>query len=375
VRVLLAGGGTGGHLYPGLAIAEGLRRQSPRTEILFVGGHRLEARVVPEQGWPFRAIASRGLPRRVSPSALLALGAVLVGTLQALLLVWRWRPDVVVATGGYVCAPVGAAAVLLGVPLVLQEQNIRAGLANRLLARWARWVSVPHRDAAATLRTRRIEVTGVPLRRRAIEGDRSRGLSSWGLEADRQTLLVVGGSQGAHSLNKAACRLADLLMYERRLQILHQTGAADLDWVREAIGRREHLGPPAVRHVAVPFLDPIGDAYACADIVLSRAGASTLAEVTAWGLPAILVPYPHAAAHQEDNAAILTHAGAAARVADADLSGEALLTLIQELSTDARRRSRMAAASRALGHPDAADVVAGLVVKVSRAGAGQEARA
>ncbi|MGQ0572025.1 MAG: UDP-N-acetylglucosamine--N-acetylmuramyl-(pentapeptide) pyrophosphoryl-undecaprenol N-acetylglucosamine transferase, partial [Armatimonadota bacterium] len=310
MRVVITGGGTGGHLYPGLAIAETLRRLSPEMGIFFIGGHRLEARVVPEEGWPFEAIAAQGLPRRIGRAALGALGATALGAVKALRLLRQWRPDVVVATGGYVCAPVGAAAVVLGLPLVIQEQNLYPGLANRALARWARWVSVPSQEAASRLRTRRTEVTGVPLRRRAIEGDRARGRARWGLDADRLTLLVIGGSQGASSLNKAVCRLADLLMYEGRLQILHQTGSADLPWVREAIGHREHTGPPAVRQVAVPFLDAIGDAYACADVVLCRAGASTLAEVTAWGLPAIVVPYPHAAGgHQEENAAILTRAG------------------------------------------------------------------
>jgi len=337
---------------------------APDADILFVGGGRLDARVVPAEGWPFRAIAGRGLPRRLSPGALAALAANAWGAGQAFRVLWRYRPDVVVATGGYVCAPVGAVAVALGIPLVLQEQNVRPGLTNRLLARWARWVSLPHADAAKGLHARRAEVTGVPLRRRALEGDRSEALARWHLEPGRLTLLVLGGSQGAHSLNKAACRLADLLMYEERLQILHQTGAADLTWVREAIGHREHVGPPAVRHVAAAFLDPIGDAYACADLVLCRAGASTLAEVTAWGLPAIVVPYPYAGGHQEDNAAVLVRGGAALRVADADLAGARLAELVQALLADPARRAAMARASRALGRPEAAERVAGLVLSM-----------
>lgn len=364
MRIVITGGGTGGHLYPGLAIAEAIRRMAPGAGILFVGGGRLDARVVPSEGWPFRAIAGRGLPRRPSPGAVVALAANARGFAQAFRLLWRHRPDVVVATGGYVCAPVGAAAAVLGIPLVLQEQNIRPGLTNRLLARWAQWVSVPHADAARGLRARRVELTGVPLRRRALEGDRSRALARWDLEPGRLTLLVLGGSQGAHSLNKATARLVDLLMYEERLQILHQTGAADLAWVREAIGHREHVGPPAVRHVARAFLDPIGDAYACADLVLCRAGASTLAEVTAWGLPAVVVPYPYAGGHQEDNAAILVRAGAALRVADADLTGARLAELVGTLLADSARRAAMAQASRALGHPEAAERVAGLVLSM-----------
>lgn len=363
MRIIITGGGTGGHLFPALAIAEALRRRRPEVEILFVGGDRIEARVVPAEGWPFARIRARGLPRRAGLAAAAALAITAVGTLQALRLLRRWRPDAVVATGGYVCVPVGCAAALLGVPLGVQEQNLRPGLATRLIARWARWVSIPHPGAAERLRARRTEVTGIPLRRRALEGDREQGLSRWGLDPGRFTLLVLGGSQGALSLNRAVCRLGDLLMFESGLQILHQTGTEHAHWVAREIGHREHIGPPALRHVAVPFLDDIADAYACADLVLSRAGACTLAEVTAWGLPSILVPYPSAAeGHQEDNADVLVRAGAAVLVPDADLGGTALVAAVQALMADPPRRKRMADAGRALGRPDASAAVADLVL-------------
>lgn len=379
MRVLLSGGGTGGHLYPALAIAEALRRRRPETEILFVGGDRIEARIVPQEGWTFQSIASRGLPRRPrgyprAGPALVALGITAVGTAQAARLLWRWRPDVVVATGGYVCVPVGCAAGIFRTPLLIQEQNLRPGLATRMLARWAQCVSVPHPLAASRLGSRRTEVTGVPVRRRALEGDRARGLARWKLADDRLTLLVIGGSQGAASVNRGVSRLADLLMYERRLQILHHTGAEDLHSVREAIGHREHVGP-SLRHVAVPFLDPIGDAYACADLVLCRAGASTLAEVTAWGLPAILVPYRHAGGHQEENAAVLVDAGGAVRVGDDELEGTTSVRTISALLDDRARRAAMAAASRGLGRPNAADVLAGLVETLAHGGRVAEVRA
>ncbi|MGQ0549584.1 MAG: undecaprenyldiphospho-muramoylpentapeptide beta-N-acetylglucosaminyltransferase [Armatimonadota bacterium] len=375
MKVLLTGGGTGGHLYPALAIAEALRQRRPDVEILFVGGDRIESRIVPQEGWAFQPIASRGLPRRPGLATLIALGATGVGTAQAARILWRWRPDVVVATGGYVCVPVGCATAIFRIPLLIQEQNVRPGLATRVLARWARCASIPHPDTAPRLRSRRTEVTGVPMRRRALEGDRARAIARWNLAADRLTLLIIGGSQGAASINRAVSRLGDLLMYEERLQILHHTGAEDVHAVREAIGHREHVGPPALRHVAVPFLDPIGDAYACADLVLCRGGASTLAEVTAWGLPAVVVPYPHAGRHQEDNAAVLVRAGAAVRLGDGDLDGTALVHAISALLEDRARRTAMSAASRSLGRPNAADVLAGLVEALARGGQVAEVRA
>jgi len=374
MKVLITGGGTGGHLYPALAIAEALRRRWPEIEILFVGGDRIESRVVPAEGWTFQAIAARGLPRRPGLSSLLALGNTALGTVQALRILWRWRPDVVVATGGYVSVPVGCAAATFRKPLLLQEQNQRPGLATRVLARWARCASIPHPDVAPRLGMRRTEVTGVPVRQRALEGDRARGMAQWGLAAEQFTVLVIGGSQGASSLNRAICRLGDLLMYDGRLQILHHTGPEHLHSVRQAIGHREHVGPPALRHIAVPFLDPIGDAYACADLVVCRAGASTLAEITAWGLPAIVVPYPHAGAHQEENAALLVRDGAAVRLSD-NLDGTELVSVVTGLLEDHPRRAAMAAASRRLGRPHAADMVARLVETLGRGGQVQEVRA
>lgn len=363
MRVVIAGGGTGGHLYPGLAIAEALQELYPSVQVLFVGGDRIESRVVPQEGWAFHRIASRGLPRRPRGAAVGALAANALGTAQALRLLREWRPDAVVATGGYVSAPVGLAARLLRVPLLVQEQNLTPGLASRLLSRWARCVSVSHPAAAAGLRATRVEVTGVPLRHKALVGDRERGQRRWGLEPREVTVLVLGGSQGAMSLNRAVARLADLLMYEPTLQLLHHTGPEHLGWVQESIGHREHIGPPLLRHVAVPFLDPVGDAYACAEIVVCRAGASTLAEVTAWGLPAVLVPYPHAAeGHQGQNAEILVRAGAAVRIEDSDLGSTALLHAVQELAADPGRRREMSEASRSLGRPGAAQAVARLVI-------------
>ena len=366
MKVMITGGGTGGHIYPGIAVAEALRRRKPDTAVLFVGGDRFEARAVPDEGWAFTSITAARMPSRRGLRTLWSAAVMGVGAGHALWLVARWRPDVVVATGGYVCLPVGAAATILGRPLVLQEQNAIPGQATRLLARWARAISVPNAEAAARLPGRRTEVTGVPIRRRALDGDRRRGQERWGLSPDRLTVLVIGGSQGALNVNRGVCRMADLLMYDQRFQILHHTGAEHLQWVRQSIGHREHVGPPAIRHIAVPFLDPVGDAYASADLVVSRAGASTLAEVTAWGLPAIMVPYPHAAdGHQEENAVVVERAGAGVRVADSALDGTALVDAVRTLIEDPARREKMSRASRALGRPDAADAVAGIVVSTA----------
>jgi len=326
MRLLITGGGTGGHLYPGIAVAEVVQARVPGSEILFVGGTRLEAHVLREAGWSFETVAAHPLPRRIGLSLVSSTAVNSAGTVQSLGLLRRWRADVVLATGGYVAGPVGLAAVILGIPLVLQEQNMLPGLANFWLARWARAISVP--ALIPGFPADRVVVTGVPVRPSVLRGDRELARRAFGL-TDRFTILVLGGSQGAMSLNRAVGEAATLMMYEP-IQMLHQTGREHLEWVRREIGHREHVGPPVIRQIPLPFIEQMGDAYAAADLVICRAGASTLAEVTAWGLPAILVPYPYAAGrHQDANARLLASAGAVEVIPDAELTGLRLQDLIR----------------------------------------------
>lgn len=359
LRLVIAGGGTGGHLYPGIAVGE-VAQARLAAKILFVGGARLEARVLGPAGWPFVRVASRPLPRRVGPAALWSLAVNAAGMLQALYRLRRFAPDAVLATGGYASAPVGLAALLLRIPLVLQEQNMIPGLVNTWLARWARAISVPAQMPGFP--PGRTVVTGVPVRPSVLRGERDRARHTFGLAPDRFTVLVLGGSQGAMSLNRAVGEAATLMMYEP-IQILHQTGGEHLEWVRREIGHREHVGPPAIRHIPLAFVEQMGDAYAAADLVVCRAGASTLAEVTAWGLPAIVVPYPHAAGgHQDANASRLAAAGAAEVIPDAELSGLRLQEHIRRLAHDRVLLRAMAEASRRLGRPAAAARVLDLLL-------------
>lgn len=364
MRVVIAAGGTGGHVYPGLAIAEGLVAIQPQTEILFVGGDGLERRVVPQAGWPFRRVAARAWPRRLSWSLPWAMLLTVVGTAQAGVLLQRWRPQVVVATGGYAAAPVGAAAAVLKIPLVVQEQNLYPGAANRILARWAQVISVPHERVASQFR-RTTVVTGVPVRAGALRGDRARGRQRFGLGDRPLTVLVLGGSQGARSLNAHVVEMAARLNGQAEVQILHQTGKEHEEWVRARLGS---LGG-SLRYVAVPYIEEMADAYACADLVVCRAGAGTLAEVTANGLPMVAVPYPHAAeGHQEANARLVESAGAAVVVLDRELNGSRLAEAVGALRADPSRLHIMAAASRGLGRPQAARQVAELVVAAAEKG-------
>jgi len=364
MRLVITGGGTGGHLYPGIAVAEALLARRPEAEVRFIGGTRIEARVLPQAGWSYARVAAHPLPRRAGPGQITAAAVNLWGLFQAMTRLARRRPDAVLATGGYVAGPVGLAAVLLGIPLVVQEQNAIPGLTNRWLGRWAQRISLPA-AAPGTFPRDRVVVTGVPVRPSVLRGERRAARAAFGLAAERFTILTLGGSQGALTLNRAVTEAGTLLMYEP-VQILHQTGGEHLEWVRREIGHREHVGPPVLRQVAVPFIERIGDAYAAADLVICRAGASTLAEVTAWGLPAILVPYPHAAGdHQEANARRLAETGAAEVIPDPDLTGIRLAQVLGTLLRQPARRREMAEAARAAAHPDAADRVVDLLLQVA----------
>ena len=380
MRVLIAAGGTGGHIYPGITIAQTLRERRPDVDILFVGTARgLEADIVPRAGFAFTAIPAYYLRRRLSLDVLRTGWTAVRGVVEARRVVRRFRPHVAVGTGGYVSGPAMAAALLAGVPVVLQEQNAYPGLTNRLLGRWAARVALGHPAAAAHFGRRDwVVVTGNPIRRDVVTRAREAGRAAFRLEPDRPTLLVFGGSQGTRSINRALLEAAPRLVEELGIQIVHQTGQAGFaQVVEEAVRRWEGQGgrprperlPDRVvlgRWQLLPFIHDMPSAYAAADLVVSRAGALTLAELTARGLPAILVPYPFAAeGHQDANARALAEAGAAVVIRDQDLNGETLAREVTALLTDSARLERMAAASRRLGRPDAAERIADLIEEVA----------
>ena len=372
MNVLLAGGGTGGHVYPGLAIAEALRRRDPSARVLFVGSRAgMEASLVPAAGVPFVGLAVRP-PRSRAPWRL-AVSAASVGAAlaQAFVVVARFRPDVVIATGGVAAVPSVIAAAVTNVPVVVLEGNVLPGRTNRTLARYSRVIAVSSDEAAARLPVGRTVMTGLPIRREAYTATREEGLAAFGLDRSRKTVLIIGGSQGAVRLNAAAEETVRRLAARGGLQVLHQVGGG---WsgveraLMEAPGAQPEPSPlgGAIRYLRVPYVQHIGAAYACADLVVSRCGANALAEITANGRPSILVPYPFAVDdHQTHNASALVAAGGAVLVPDAELTGERLARAITELLDTPGRLEAMAASARSHGRPDAADRVIALVSRLA----------
>ncbi len=355
MKVLIAGGGTGGHIYPGIAVAEELKRLDPAIEIMFVGGDRgLEGRVVPEAGFELFTIGARGLPRRAPwkvPGALLANAGAFLASIG---IVNSWQPDVVLGTGGYVSAPVVVAAWLARRPVVLQEQNSVPGLTNRLLARVADEVHLAFSESRGWFaRKDRLKLSGNPVRREILSGERKPALARFGLAEGIPTAFVFGGSRGARRINEATLDAIARLRGHLGAQFILQTGKEDFAWARE---KAEAQGLPVT---VVPYLTHIHEAYAAADLVVCRAGAMTLAEIAACGVPAILVPYPYAAYnHQEVNAQNLAERGGAVMIKDGELTGERLAHELSRLLKDRETLIRMSANARRFARPDAAQRIA-----------------
>lgn len=371
--ILLAGGGTGGHVFPSLAVADALGAGGHR--VAFVGTARgLESRLVPEAGWPLHIVGVLPLARRLSVGTLRVPGALLRAAREVARVI---RSDEVVAAavfGGYVSLPLALAAWRTGTPFVVHEQNAVPGLANRLAARRAATVAVTFPSSSEAFGAHaHVELTGNPVRPGLVEVPRAvlraEALAAFQLEEGRRTLLAFGGSQGARRINDALVGALTRWRDPQALQILHVTGrgghaAAEAAW---AAALAAATGPlPLVRRV--DFIARMDLAYAAADVVLCRAGASSIAELTVLGLPSVLVPYPHATAdHQSANARELAGAGGARVLADADLDAARLVAAAEPLLDDPGLRAEIGAAARRFGRPDAAARVAALVLEAAGA--------
>ena len=352
IQLLIAAGGTGGHVYPGIAIAEEWMRLHPGSTVTFVGtGRGVEAKAVPQAGFPFRPIDARGFPRRPGIGFLRALWAFWRSFFQVAAIIKEVKPHVIVATGGYVSGPVAVWARLLGIPLVLQEQNSVPGAANRWLSLIATEVHISFIESRSYFRRRNnLKVSGNPIRASLLRQDRTSAYEALGLDPARRTLLVFGGSRGAASINRAVLGALPGLARIPELQVIWQTGNEDYESVKP---QADAAGFP-VR--ALAYLDQMERAYAVADLALCRAGAMTITELTACGVPAILIPYPYAAGdHQTQNAKGLVDRGAAEMIPDAELTSEELVRHVESLFRDEPRLRRMARNARAFSRTNAAE--------------------
>ena len=355
MRLLIAGGGTGGHLFPGVALAEELRAREPEAAVRFVGTARgIEARVLPELGWDLVLIEVSGLKTVGALGALRGLVRLPRALWQSRRVVKEFRPDVVVGVGGYASGPVVLMARLMGVKTGILEQNSIAGFTNKLLGKLVHAVFLHFAETRRFFKAKKILMTGNPIRREirlALESGSGSGSGSGSRSELR--LFAFGGSQGAQALNEIVADAAALLAARGvSLAIVHQTGAQNLEKTQERYARA------GIEADVRAFIKDMAAEYRRADLVIARAGATTVAELGVVGRPAILVPYPFAADnHQEVNAREMAEAGAALMFRQSELTAEKLADTVAGLARDPQALSRMSAAMKALGKPRAAEAI------------------
>ncbi len=362
-KIVFAGGGTGGHVYPALAIIESLQQKGDFT-ILYVGGYQgIENSIVPALGIPYRKIWISGFQRYFTLRNVLFPLKVMVSLFQSLFLMLNTRPDVVVGTGGYVSGPVVYSAAKLGIPTLVQEQDSFPGVTTRLLARYSEIVCVPYDSVRQYLKKikGKVIVAGVPVRTSLKLHDREKATAHWGFDGHKPVLFILGGSQGARSLNTAMSRIAGGLVSGYDIQILWQTGKGNFSEVMNwPISRHPHIR-------VKDYIDSMDLAYSAADIIISRAGAITLAELAMVGRPCILVPYPYAAAgHQEKNAQTIAGMGAALMVKEDENFEQNLGAAIKKLLQDKQLAAEMGKKWKDIYQPEAAAYIADQVIHLMK---------
>lgn len=360
-KVIISGGGTGGHIFPAIAIANALREINPATEVLFVGAKgRMEMEKVPAAGYKIEGLWISGLQRKLTLKNLAFPFKLISSLIRAGGIIKRFRPDVAVGVGGFASGPLLKMAARKKVPSLIQEQNSYPGITNKLLGKNVEKVCVAYDGMERFFPQEKIILTGNPVRKEVVmlEGKRDRALEHFGLKGDRKTLLVIGGSLGARSINEAIRPCLDSFR-QRKIQLIWQTGK---NYVEEAKAATAGLEEEGIK--ALTFIEKMDYAYAAADLVVSRAGAIAVSELCLTGKPSVLVPYPYAAEdHQTKNAMALVNHHAAVLVKDAD-AGEQLGPLILDLMDNEEKRIKLATQISGLGFKDSARVIANEVLKL-----------
>lgn len=358
MRVILSGGGTGGHIYPALTIADQIKALRPDAEITFVGTKDgLEKDIIPRYGYTLEYIDVAGFRRSLSMDTLRSGIKLLTGLHDAYNLLDKLKPDLVIGTGGYVCGPIVFLAALKGIPTCIQEQNAMPGVTNKILARYVKKVFLGYSEAEKYFGGSSKKIfTGNPIRSEIMQTKRKDAVADLGLDPAKKTILVSGGSRGARSINNAMQYVERELSGRADVQVLHATGEVNYEYYVAEMKKQCQLEDNIFIR---PYLHNMPIALAAADLAIFRAGAIGLAELTARGVPAILVPYPYATAnHQEFNAKAVEAAGAARVILDKELTGETLLEEIEKLLISDNQLQVMQKAAKSLGRPDAAAEIA-----------------
>ncbi|MDQ0231269.1 undecaprenyldiphospho-muramoylpentapeptide beta-N-acetylglucosaminyltransferase [Metabacillus malikii] len=351
MKVVVSGGGTGGHIYPALALINELKKNNPDVECLYIGTENgLEKGIVKRAGIPFKSIEITGFKRKLSVDNVKTIARFLKGVNLSKKYMKEFRPDVVIGTGGYVCGPVVYAAAKLKIPTVIHEQNSLPGITNKFLARYVDKVAICFDDAKKFFPAHKVVLTGNPRASEVLGQDGLKGRNSLGLDMNKKTVLIFGGSRGAKAINQSVLQMITNLQ-DKPYQVVYVTGEVHYDKVMEEMKTKNIASQVIIK----PFIHNMPEVLAGVDLIVSRAGATSLAEITALGLPSILIPSPYVTAnHQEKNAQAIADHHAAILIREQELNGQVLLSKIDEVLLNDDKLNEMKTASKKLGIPDAA---------------------
>ena len=358
MKIIISGGGTGGHIYPAITIANCIKEIKPEAEIIFVGTEKgLEKDIVPRYGYPLKFITVAGFERHLGVSTLVSAEKLCAGLWEARTLLKELKPDLAIGTGGYVCGPILWQAALKGIPTCIQEQNAMPGVTNKILSRFVDKIFLGYQEGAKAFGGKAEKVyTGNPVRKEILINRRQEGLEFFGLSPNKKTLLAFGGSRGARSINNAMVAVEQELAGNDNVQVLHATGTLDYDKHMGKLGKKVLT---AENIKILPYIHEMPLALSVADMAVSRAGAIGLAELMVKGIPSILIPYPYATAnHQEYNARALEQQGAAKVILDKALAGEKLLITLEKMLTEQDVLANMHQAALRVSKPHAAEDIA-----------------
>lgn len=360
MRILIACGGTGGHIFPGISLAQELKGRAVVKDIILVGtSHRLEKKIFSSSGLPYAIIPTAKLAVYNPIKFLLFVIKFTAASLKSIWILFKFNPDVVVGFGGYASFPVCIFAAMLGKCLVIHEQNYLPGLANKILSRFATKIAVSYEGTREFFDGKAVCV-GNPIRKALFKADKEKAIKAFGLKEEKFTILVMGGSQGSHKINMLMCELLGTLGDEdkKQIQIIHIAGERDFGLVGDRYGEN------GVEARACDFVDDIGVAYKAADLVISRAGATAIFEIASLGLASILIPYRYAAGHQYHNAAAIERQGGAITADEMKLTPALLKEKIFELKNNQARLNEISECARRFSVPDAAKRLADYILEI-----------
>jgi len=357
LKVIIAGGGTAGHINPGIAIAKYIKQKENNAQILFIGTKRgMETKLVPREGFELKLIKVKGFRRKLSIDTIVSIKELFQGIFEARRIIKQFKPDIVIGTGGYVCGPVVLNASIMKIPTLIHEQNAFPGITNRILSRFVDAVAVSFKESEQYFSSaRRLIYTGNPVRSEIVNANRQAARKKLGIIPNRPFVVVFGGSLGAGKINDTIVEM--LKKYNADYNMLFGTGNSQYEEIKK---RLEHVNLPTVR--IEPYIYDMGDVMAAADLVVCRAGAITCAELTALGVPSIMIPSPNVVAnHQEHNARSLEKQGASVVILEKDLNAELLYKQITGLLKDRERLNKMAKNAKKIGIINSAEMIYSIV--------------